>query len=120
GIFLFVSILGVIMLNIAYQNGQCVVVIPIWTSIQVVIPVLSGIIVFSEWSTYTATDIALQTLGIAFMLVSIIILSISNGRKEDYCKVQLDEDLENIEVEEEAINTPVENSTKEKNQSEEG
>ncbi|MHA1355512.1 MAG: DMT family transporter, partial [Candidatus Heimdallarchaeota archaeon] len=38
GIFLFVSILGVIMLNIAYQNGQCVVVIPIWTSIQVVIP----------------------------------------------------------------------------------
>jgi len=52
-------------------------------------------------------------------LVSIIILSISNGRKEDYCKVQLDEDLENIEVEEEAINTTVENSTEEKNQSEE-
>ena len=118
-LFLFVTVVGVVMLNLAYQNGQCVVVIPIWTSIQVVIPVLSGIIVFSEWSTYTPTDIALQTLGIAFMLASIIILSISNGRKEDYCKVQLDEDLENIEVEEEAINTTVENSAEEKNQSEE-
>ena len=118
-LFLFVSILGVIMLNIAYQNGQGVVVIPIWTSIQVVIPVLSGIIVFSEWSTYTATDIALQTLGIAFMLASIIILSISNGRKEDYLKTQIEEGPEGIEVEEEAINTTVENSTEEKNQSEE-
>ena len=104
-LFLFVSILGVIMLNIAYQNGQCVIVIPIWTSVQVIIPVLSGIIVFNEWSLYTPTEIALQTLGIALMMVSVIILSISNGRKEDYCKLQLDEEYpQTIVSKEEGIN----------------
>ncbi|MHA1125097.1 MAG: DMT family transporter [Candidatus Heimdallarchaeota archaeon] len=116
-LFLFVSILGVIMLNIAYQNGQGVVVIPIWTSVQVIIPVLSGIIVFSEWSLYDAKDIALQTLGILFMLASIIILSISNGRKEDYLKTQKEEESEDIKIEE-AINTTIENNIEEKNQSE--
>jgi len=118
-LFLFVSIIGVIMLNIAYQNGQCVVVIPIWTSVQVIIPVLFGILVFSEWSSYSVADIAFQTLGIVFMLASVIILSISNGRKEDYCKIQSDDHVTEDEIEEEeAITTIEENSFEEKNQPE--
>jgi hypothetical protein len=88
-LFLFVSIIGIVMLNIAYQKGRGVIILPIWTAIQVVIPVLSGIVVFQEWSNggYTPTNIAVQTIGIFIMLTSIIILSISNGKKEDFSKL---------------------------------
>jgi drug/metabolite transporter (DMT)-like permease len=88
-LFLFVSTIGIIMLNIAYQNGHAVIILPIWTAIQVVVPVLSGIIVFKEWHTggYSATDIGIQSLGIFVMLASIVILSISSGKKEDFSKL---------------------------------
>ncbi|NHK29898.1 MAG: hypothetical protein FK730_01010 [Asgard group archaeon] len=88
-LFLFVSVIGIVMLNIAYQNGRGVIILPIWTAIQVIIPVLSGIVVFEEWSSgdYTPTNIAIQTIGIFIMLTSIVILSISNGKKEDFSKL---------------------------------
>ncbi|MBK5113850.1 MAG: hypothetical protein KGD59_01805 [Candidatus Heimdallarchaeota archaeon] len=88
-LFLFVSIIGIIMLNIAYQQGHGVIILPIWTAMQVVIPVLSGIIVFREWQPvygYSGWEIALQSVGILVMLASIVILSISNGRKEEFSK----------------------------------
>ncbi|HUT80047.1 MAG TPA: DMT family transporter [Candidatus Bathyarchaeia archaeon] len=88
--FLFVSIIGIIMLNIAYQNGHGVIILPIWTAIQVIIPVLSGIIIFDEWNPsngLTETDIIVTIVGIVIMLASIIILSISNGRKESFSKL---------------------------------
>ena len=88
-LFLFVSIIGIVMLNIAYQNGQGVIILPIWTAIQVIVPVLSGIVVFQEWSNggYTPTNIAIQTIGIIIMLSSIVILSISNGKKESFSRI---------------------------------
>jgi len=88
-LFLLVSVIGIIMLNIAYQQGHGVIILPIWTAIQVIIPVLSGIIVFKEWqpgSGYLGWEIAVQSVGIFVMLASIIILSISNGRKEEFSK----------------------------------
>jgi len=89
-LFLFVSIIGVVMLNIAYQQGHGVIILPIWTAIQVIIPVLSGIIVFREWQSgsggYDGWEIAVQSVGIIVMLTSIVILSISNGRKEEFSK----------------------------------
>ncbi|MHA1211473.1 MAG: DMT family transporter [Candidatus Heimdallarchaeota archaeon] len=88
-LFLFVSIIGIIMLNIAYQNGHGVIILPIWTAIQVIVPVLSGIIIFDEWNSASGLTIGITTLGIAVMLVSIIILSISNGRKEYFSKLYL-------------------------------
>ncbi|MBN1328947.1 MAG: hypothetical protein JXA54_05695 [Candidatus Heimdallarchaeota archaeon] len=88
--FLFVSTIGIIMLNIAYQNGHGVIILPIWTAIQVIVPVLSGIIIFDEWNPangLTITDIIITIAGIVIMLISIIILSISNGKKEDFNKL---------------------------------
>ena len=88
-LFLFVSIIGIIMLNIAYQQGHGVIILPIWTAMQVIIPVLSGIIVFREWQPgtgYKGWEIAVQSVGIIIMLASIVVLSISNGRKEEFSK----------------------------------
>ncbi len=88
-LFLFVSIIGIIMLNIAYQQGHGVIILPIWTAMQVIIPVLSGIIVFREWQPgtgYEGWEIAVQSVGIIIMLASIVVLSISNGRKEEFSK----------------------------------
>jgi hypothetical protein len=57
------------------------------------------------------------------MLASVIILSISNGRKEDQLKILADKKPEDIETgkekEEETINTSLENITAEKIQNEE-
>ncbi|MCE7744696.1 MAG: hypothetical protein GPJ52_06125 [Candidatus Heimdallarchaeota archaeon] len=88
-LFLLVSIIGIIMLNIAYQQGHGVIILPIWTAIQVIVPVLSGIIVFREWQLgtgYVGWEIAVQTVGIIIMLTSIVVLSISSGRKEEFSK----------------------------------
>ncbi|MCK5183570.1 MAG: hypothetical protein KAQ95_04625, partial [Candidatus Heimdallarchaeota archaeon] len=88
-LFLLVSIIGIIMLNIAYQQGHGVIILPIWTAMQVIIPVLSGIIVFREWQPatgYVGWEIAVQSVGIIIMLTSIVVLSISNGRKEEFSK----------------------------------
>lgn len=87
GLIALVSAIGLVMLNIAYQNGFCVIVVPIWSSIQIILPVLAGIIVFLEWSLLETTTIILQSLGIVILLTSVILLSISNGRKEDACKM---------------------------------
>ncbi len=120
-LFLFVSIIGVIMLNIAYQQGHGVIILPIWTAIQVIIPVLSGIIVFREWqpgSGYIGWEIAVQSVGIIVMLTSIVILSISNGRKEEFSKTlaQIVENKETTEVislnSKESINTQTEFNNK--------
>ena len=86
------------MLNIAYQNGQCVIVVPVWSSLQVVLPILAGIIVFGEWSDFSANTITGQTIGIVIMLASLIILSISNGKKEDSCNLLQKESKEKEEL----------------------
>ena len=101
GLIGFVSAIGLIMLNIAYQNGHCVIVVPIFSSMQVILPVLSGIIVFSEWANYNALTIIGQSIGIAVILISVVILSISNGQKEDACQVR-----EKIIQEEKPIESP--------------
>ncbi|NHJ05454.1 MAG: hypothetical protein EAX90_11555 [Candidatus Heimdallarchaeota archaeon] len=90
----FVSAIGLVMLNIAYQNGFCVIIVPIFSSIQVILPVLAGIIIFSEWMNYGTLTIIGQTIGIIIILISVIILSISNGKKEDACKFQVKIDTE--------------------------
>ncbi|NHJ86773.1 MAG: hypothetical protein FK734_15020 [Asgard group archaeon] len=101
-LFALVSIIGAILLNIAYQNGPGVIILPIWTAIQVVLPVLAGIIIFYEWNPsvggYSPTEIGIQILGFLIMLVSIIILSISNGRKKEFSKIlqQPVDDEENL------------------------
>ena len=87
GLIALVSAIGLIMLNIAYQKGQCVIVVPIWSSLQVVLPLLAGIIVFEEWQNFSTNTIIWQTAGIVIMLISLVILSISNGRKEDSCNL---------------------------------
>jgi len=89
-LYFFVSIIGIILLNIAYQKGSGVIILPIWAAIQVIIPVLSGIIIFQEWaptSGYSTLDIILQSIGILIMLVSIITLSVNNGRKEKFARI---------------------------------
>jgi hypothetical protein len=88
-LFILVSVIGIIMLNIAYQNGPGVIILPIWTAIQVVIPVMSGIFIFQEWDStlYSPTEKGIQSLGIIIMLASIVILSISSGKKEDFSKL---------------------------------
>lgn len=91
-----VNAIGLAMLNIAYQNGQCVIVVPIWSSLQVVLPILAGIIVFEEWLDFSINTIIWQTIGIVIMLVSLIILAISNGKKEDSCTL-LQKESKNIE-----------------------
>ncbi len=96
GLIALVSSIGLVMLNIAYQNGQCVIVVPIWSSLQVVLPILAGIIIFTEWINFSTNTIIWQTIGIIVMLVSLIILSISNGKKEDACAL-LQKDSKNID-----------------------
>lgn len=106
GLIALVSSIGLVMLNIAYQNGQCVIVVPIWSSLQVVLPILAGIIIFEEWLNFSANTIIWQTIGIVVMLVSLIILSISNGKKEDSCAL-LQKESKNInELPESAIPYP--------------
>ena len=89
-LYFFVSVIGIILLNISYQKGQGVIILPIWAAIQVIIPVLAGIIIFQEWaptSGYSILDIILQSIGIVIMLVSIITLSINNGWKEKFAEI---------------------------------
>ncbi len=104
GLIALVSSIGLVMLNIAYQNGQCVIVVPIWSSLQVVLPILAGIIIFEEWLNFSAKTIIWQTIGIVVMLVSLVILSISNGKKEDSCVLI---QKENKNIKESAESTPI-------------
>ncbi|MHA1155564.1 MAG: DMT family transporter [Candidatus Heimdallarchaeota archaeon] len=98
GLIALVSAIGLVMLNIAYQNGQCVIVVPVWSSLQVVLPILAGIIVFGEWANFSANTITGQTIGIVIMLASLIILSVSNGKKEDSCNLLQKESNEKEEL----------------------
>ncbi|MBD3191413.1 MAG: hypothetical protein GF308_12265 [Candidatus Heimdallarchaeota archaeon] len=92
-LFLFVSIIGILLLNVAYQRGNSVIIGPIWTSVQLILPVLYGIIVFNEWAQLSLKEILLQVSGSLVMLFSILLLSISNGLKED--QLQNHKQLEN-------------------------
>ncbi|NHJ47800.1 MAG: hypothetical protein FK733_08430 [Asgard group archaeon] len=108
-LFILVSVIGIIMLNIAYQDGHGVIILPIWTAIQVVVPVLSGVIIFEEWSSayYSPTEKGIQSLGMIIMLTSIVILSISSGKKEDFRKLvtqpKTSNDIENQQIEDNEI-----------------
>jgi drug/metabolite transporter (DMT)-like permease len=81
--FIITAILGIILLNLAYQNGPSVLIIPIWVSIQVILPVLCGILIFKEWQSLDQMLIYGQISGIIIILSSTLILAINYGKKED-------------------------------------
>lgn len=112
-LFLFVSVIGILLLNIAYQRGDSVIIAPIWTSVQLILPVLYGIIVFNEWAQLSLEEILLQVGGSLVMLLSIILLSISNGLKEDALKQASQSKASTSEIENDKDERPLHSNSNE-------
>ncbi|MBN1696385.1 MAG: hypothetical protein JW881_02620 [Spirochaetales bacterium] len=79
--FILLSILAVIILNVAYKYGRGIHIAPIYTVFQILLPTGGGIVIFEEWHELSMTEILIQAGGILLILAAAGILSGFNEKR---------------------------------------
>jgi drug/metabolite transporter (DMT)-like permease len=72
GIWVGLSLASVVIMQFAYKHGDAIQIIPIFTSVFIITPVVGGLVVFGE------TLAPLQWVGVAVILIGAFVL----GRRE--------------------------------------
>lgn len=82
---------SLVILQIGFQKGKAVIVGPLFNVLGMVLPVVSGVIIFHEWSAQNSFNIILQIIGLMIITAGIIILSFY-GEKKKSLGEKLEED----------------------------
>jgi drug/metabolite transporter (DMT)-like permease len=83
GLMILLNGTATVYLQVAYQRGKAVIVAPIFSVLAMITPVLGGIIIFDEWSTYFIDQLYWLLFGklsaLILILIGATILSISSA-----------------------------------------
>jgi drug/metabolite transporter (DMT)-like permease len=75
------NIASTIFLQLGYQKSKAVIVSPLFSIASLVIPVLGGLIIFLEWSTYSIGIIAGKSIALVLVAIGIVLLSIASTKE---------------------------------------
>jgi len=70
---------SMVLQQFGFQKGKAVVLAPIFTVGCVVIPVLTGIALFAEWSRYSVDVIIIKSIAMVAVVAGVAILSVANA-----------------------------------------
>ncbi|MHA1339030.1 MAG: DMT family transporter [Promethearchaeota archaeon] len=76
------GVLAIVFENIGYMHGEGVLVAPLYSTFQMLFPILGGIIVFKQWKGANSITIILQSIGIIIITLGTYLLSYSNNKKK--------------------------------------
>jgi hypothetical protein len=60
--------------NVSYQHGRAVLINNIFNAFNIALPVLVGVVVLDEWVGVSPLNIALQSVGVAIIMVGVVLL----------------------------------------------
>lgn len=78
------GILAITFENIGYMHGEGVLVAPLYSTFQMLFPIIGGIVVFNQWSGASSSTIVLQLIGIIIITLGTFFLSYSNNKKKSH------------------------------------
>lgn len=86
-IYLIIMIIGYAITvsgkQLAFQKGRAIIVSPVYLVMSLFSQVAAGIIIFNEWTTFQSWQIIVQVISIVFIIVGIILLSISTAETHE-------------------------------------
>jgi glucose uptake protein GlcU len=66
------------------MHGEGVLVAPLYSTFQMLFPIIGGIVVFNQWSGASSSTIVLQLIGIIIITLGTFFLSYSNNKKKSH------------------------------------
>ncbi|GIQ80707.1 hypothetical protein KIPB_001545 [Kipferlia bialata] len=84
--------------NIGFLHAEAIVVAPIYSVSQMVVPIIGGIMVFSEWADVSTATVVVQSLGLAIIVGGVFTLSQANSSKHAEPDTHRDTDVEGQEM----------------------
>jgi len=76
------GVLAITFENIGYMHGEGVLVAPLYSTFQMLFPIIGGIVVFEQWTGVDISAIILQMIGIIIITIGTFLLSYSNNLKK--------------------------------------
>jgi dihydrofolate reductase len=80
-LMILLSLLAIAFANIGYNHGRGVLVAPLYSVFQMLFPTVGGMIIYGEWTGIHAVSITVRAAGIAVILLSMTVLSLTNELK---------------------------------------
>jgi drug/metabolite transporter (DMT)-like permease len=80
-IFILLSLLAIVCVNIGYNHGRGILVAPLYAVFQMLFPTVGGVVLFHEWESLNTTEVLLKAVGIGIILSAMTILSLYNELK---------------------------------------
>jgi len=79
-LLLLFNIGSTIFLQFGYQKSKAVIVLPLFSVASLVVPVFGGLVIFSEWSSYSIGIIIAKSIALVLITGGILLLSIASTR----------------------------------------
>jgi hypothetical protein len=76
------GVLAITFENIGFMHGEGVLVAPLYSTFQMLFPIIGGIVVFDQWNGVEPFAIILQLTGIIIITLGTFFLSYSNNKKK--------------------------------------
>ncbi len=81
GLLVVMAVIAVWLLTQAFKRGKAIVITPVYSAIQMLLPILGGIFVYGEWDRLPDIHKAMEAGGILLVAVSIVILSVYDEKR---------------------------------------
>jgi len=75
------NIASTIFLQLGYQKSKAVIVSPLFSMASLITPIIGGLIIFSEWSSYSVGIIIAKSVALVLITIGILLLSIASTRE---------------------------------------
>ena len=82
-LLLLFNIASTIFLQYGYQKSKAVIVSPLFSMASLVVPVIGGLVIFSEWSSFSIGIIIAKSVALVIITSGILLLSIASTKETE-------------------------------------
>jgi drug/metabolite transporter (DMT)-like permease len=75
------NVLGMTLQQYGFQKGKAIILVPVFTTLTILLPMLVGIVLFQEWQQYSPSEILLKLGAMFLLLFGVLMLSYFNTRQ---------------------------------------
>jgi drug/metabolite transporter (DMT)-like permease len=77
------NIASTVFLQLGYQKSKAVIVSPLFSMASIVIPVIGGLVIFSEWQSDSIGTIIAKTIALVLITIGILLLSYASAKESE-------------------------------------
>ena len=92
------NIASTIFLQFGYQKSRAVIVSPLFSMASLVVPVIGGLVIFSEWSSYSPGIIIAKSIALILIAGGILLLSIASTKETKKIEEKNEIKENNVEI----------------------